>query len=71
MFSYIHDMNIVIECLIPIIIDVSGLTKILNSMVCMNEVRVIIFSMMYFGVINFIRSNVIQIFFCSQIVSMC
>lgn len=70
MFPYIHDMSIVIECLIPIMVDVLGMTKIMNSMLCVNEVRAIIFSMMYFGVINFIRFNMIKTFLCSQIVSM-
>lgn len=38
MFSYIHDMDIVIECLVPIMIDVSAMTKIMNSILNMNEV---------------------------------
>lgn len=58
MISYIHDMDIVIECLVPIMVDVSGMTKIMNSILCMNEVRVIIFSIMYLGVINFVRPNI-------------
>lgn len=44
MFSYIHDMEIVIECLVPIMVDVSGMTKIMNSILCVNEVRTILFS---------------------------
>lgn len=47
MFSYIHDMDIVIECLVPIMVDVSGMTKIMNSILCVNKVRAIIFVMMY------------------------
>lgn len=47
MFSYIHDMDVVIECLIPIMIDVAGITKITNSILYVNEVRAIILSAMY------------------------
>ncbi|KAL6441728.1 hypothetical protein ACFW04_003671 [Cataglyphis niger] len=42
MYSYIHDMDIVIECLTPIMIDISGITKIMNSMLCVNEVRALL-----------------------------
>ncbi|XP_019885647.1 odorant receptor 4-like [Camponotus floridanus] len=42
MFSYIHDMEIVIECLTPIMIDISGITKIMNSMLCVNEMRTLL-----------------------------
>jgi len=65
MFPYIHDMDIVIECLVPIMVDVSGMTKIMNSILCVNEVRAIIFSRLYFGIINFIRPDVIKTFLCS------
>lgn len=66
---YIHDMDILIECFIPIMVDVSGMTKIMNSMLCVNEVRAIIFSMIHLEAINFIRSDVIKMFVsCSNIV---
>ncbi|XP_019698026.1 odorant receptor 9a-like isoform X2 [Harpegnathos saltator] len=39
MFSYIHDMDVVIECLIPIMIDISGITKITNSILYADEIR--------------------------------
>ncbi|KAL0111620.1 hypothetical protein PUN28_013066 [Cardiocondyla obscurior] len=39
MYAYIHDMDIVIECLVPIMVDVSGMTKIMNSILCINEIR--------------------------------
>lgn len=68
MFSYIHDMDIMIECLVPIMVDVSGMTKIMNSILCVNEVRVII-SSMYLGVINFIRFD-IKMFLRSWVVLM-
>nr|XP_012231794.1 PREDICTED: odorant receptor 9a-like [Linepithema humile] len=42
MLSYIHDMDIVIECLIPIMVDISGMTKIMNSMLCVNELRALL-----------------------------
>ncbi|XP_029673300.1 odorant receptor 9a-like [Formica exsecta] len=42
MFSYIHDMDIVIECLTPIMIDISGITKIMNSMLCVNKMRTLL-----------------------------
>ncbi|CAL1677719.1 unnamed protein product [Lasius platythorax] len=42
MFSYIHDMDVVIECLTPIMIDISGMTKIMNSMLCVNEMRALL-----------------------------
>jgi hypothetical protein len=38
MFPYIYDMDILIECLIPIMIDISSITKVMNSMFYMNEV---------------------------------
>ncbi|KYM86183.1 hypothetical protein ALC53_04150 [Atta colombica] len=42
MFSYIHDMDIVIECLVPLMVDVSGMTKIMNSVLYMNEIRALL-----------------------------
>ncbi|XP_036147467.1 uncharacterized protein LOC105832577 [Monomorium pharaonis] len=39
---YIHDMDILIECLVPIMVDVSGMTKIMNSMLCVNEIRALL-----------------------------
>ncbi|XP_025075182.1 odorant receptor 9a-like [Pogonomyrmex barbatus] len=42
MVAYIHDMDIVIECLIPIMVDVSGMTKMLNSILCVNEIRALL-----------------------------
>ncbi|KAF3054404.1 Odorant receptor 121 [Nylanderia fulva] len=42
MFSDIRDMDIVIECLTPIMIDISGMTKVMNSMLCVNEMRALL-----------------------------
>ncbi|KAG5332668.1 OR59B protein, partial [Acromyrmex heyeri] len=42
MFSYIHDMDIVIECLVPLMVDVSGMTKIMNSVLYVNEIRALL-----------------------------
>ncbi|KYM98415.1 hypothetical protein ALC62_10874 [Cyphomyrmex costatus] len=42
MFVYIHDMDIVIECLVPLMVDVSGMTKIMNSVLCVNEIRALL-----------------------------
>ncbi|XP_071574684.1 odorant receptor 13a-like [Temnothorax nylanderi] len=42
MFPYIYDMDIVIECLVPIMVDVSGMTKIMNSTLCVNEIRALL-----------------------------
>ncbi|KAH0946204.1 hypothetical protein HN011_010170 [Eciton burchellii] len=42
MFPYIYDMDILIECLIPIIIDISSITKVMNSMFYMNEIRILL-----------------------------
>ncbi|KYQ51669.1 hypothetical protein ALC60_09207 [Trachymyrmex zeteki] len=42
MFSYIHDMDIVIECLVPLMVDVSGMTKIMNSVLCVDEIRTLL-----------------------------
>ncbi|KAL6441725.1 hypothetical protein ACFW04_003670 [Cataglyphis niger] len=42
MFSYIHDLDIVIECLTPIMIDILGITKVVNSILCVNEMRALL-----------------------------
>ncbi|XP_070165801.1 odorant receptor 13a [Polyergus mexicanus] len=42
MFSYIHDMDIVIECLTPIMIDILSITKVVNSILCVNEMRALL-----------------------------
>ncbi|XP_020285705.1 odorant receptor 9a-like [Pseudomyrmex gracilis] len=38
-YAYIHDMDVVIECLIPIMVDVSGMSKIMNSMLSASEIK--------------------------------
>lgn len=43
MYAYIHDMDVVIECLIPIMVDVSGMSKIMNSMLSASEVSASIY----------------------------
>ncbi|XP_011698980.1 PREDICTED: uncharacterized protein LOC105456547 [Wasmannia auropunctata] len=40
--SYIHDMDIVIECLVPIMVDLSGISKIMNSILYVNEIRTLL-----------------------------